>query len=81
MNKDWNVIILGAGAMGAAYASRFFESNPEGIAFVASGERYERLKANGVIVNGNHFPIPVLSPADASPPADLIMVALKHQHQ
>jgi 2-dehydropantoate 2-reductase len=80
LNKDKLVIMLGAGAMGAAYASRFYECNPEGIAFVASGERYERLNTNGVVVNGHHFAIPVLSPADSSPPADLIMVALKHQH-
>lgn len=66
--------------MGAAYASRFYDQDPARVSFLASGERYQRLKSQGVVVNGKHYPIHVLSPSDASPPADLIMVALKHQH-
>ena len=74
------VVMLGAGAMGAAYASRFYDFDPAGIAFAASGDRYSRLKDNGLLVNGEHYPIHVLSPADEAPTADLIVVALKHQH-
>ena len=32
------------------------------------------------MVNNKHYAIRVLSPEDPSPPADLIIVALKHQH-
>jgi len=75
-----SVVILGAGAMGASYASRFYENDSACISLAASGERYQRLKADGLLVNNKHYAIPVLSPEDVSPPADLIIVALKHHH-
>ncbi len=74
------IAILGAGALGAAYASRFYALDPGCVAFVAAGERYDRLTRDGVIVNGQPYAIPVLAPDDDTPPADLIIVALKHQH-
>ena len=80
MENKATVIMLGAGAMGAAYASRFYDVDPSTISFAASGERYQRLKLNGVVVNGQLYPIRVLSPQDTGPKADLVIVALKHQH-
>lgn len=80
MNSAKTVAIIGAGALGAAYASRFYAVDPSSVAFVATGERYERLKREGVTVNHTHYAIPVLGPEDPAPPADLIVVALKH-HQ
>jgi 2-dehydropantoate 2-reductase len=74
------VAILGAGSLGAVYASRFYDLDPACISLVASGDRYHRLKRDGVIVNRRHYPILVFSPQDAAPPADLIIVALKHHH-
>jgi 2-dehydropantoate 2-reductase len=74
------VAILGAGSLGAVYASRFYDLDPACVSLVASGERYDRLKREGVVVNQRHYPIPVYSPEDAVPPADLIIVALKHHH-
>jgi len=66
--------------MGSAYASAFYAMDPASVAFAASGARYERLKAGGIVVNGRHYPIPVLAPDDPAPPADLVIVALKHHH-
>lgn len=80
MTAAQTVSILGAGAVGAALAARFYEMDPASVAFVASGARYERLKAQGVIVNGTRYAIPVLAPGDPAPPSDLVIVALKHQH-
>ena len=74
------VVILGAGAMGAAYASRFYDFDRTSISFSASGERYQRLKTDGLLVNNRHYAIPVVSPEEPAPPADLIIVALKHHH-
>lgn len=71
------IVIQGAGALGAMYASQFHAAGKAQVAFVATGERYARLKAHGVIVNGTRYTLPVLSPADDAPPADLIIVALK----
>ena len=80
MNDIKSVVILGAGAMGAAYASMFYDMDPACVAFAADGERYRRLKNNGMTVKDKHYPFSVLAPDDPAPPADLIMVALKHQH-
>lgn len=75
-----NVAILGAGAMGAAYASRCYAHDPASISFVARGERAERLRRDGLTINGTSYSIPVITPDDDAPPADLILVALKHHH-
>ncbi|MBN1967653.1 MAG: ketopantoate reductase family protein [Anaerolineae bacterium] len=80
MSPQQRIAILGAGALGAAYASRFYDLGPACIAFVAAGERFERLQRDGVIVNGTVYPIPVVRPEATAAPADLILVALKHHH-
>lgn len=79
MKPASTVSILGAGAMGAVYASRFYAMNPACVSVVAQGERYERLRRDGLIVNGKHVAVPVLAPEDTAPPSDLILVALKHR--
>jgi len=75
-----SVAVIGAGAMGSAYGAKIFAMDRKCICFVAGGERYERLKAQGVIVNGKHCPIPVKRPEEQGPPADLLIVSVKH-HQ
>ena len=80
MTSAKTVVVLGAGAMGASYASRFYDFDRVSISLAASGKRYQRLKEDGLVVNNKHYAIPVLSPEDPSPPADLIIVALKHQY-
>lgn len=80
VNAMKSVVILGAGAMGAAYASMFYDMDPACVALAADGDRCQRLKADGLMVNDRHYSFPVLAPEDPAPPADLIIVALKHQH-
>ena len=80
------VAILGAGGLGAAYGSRFLKSPDFETWFIARGERYDRLQRDGLIVNGEQIAAPVIHPEKAGdqtavlPTADLIIVALKHQH-
>jgi len=74
------VAIIGAGAMGAYFAARFFDSPGFSTVLVARGTRLERLKQDGLVVNRKPYAIPVIDPAEADAPADLILVALKH-HQ
>jgi 2-dehydropantoate 2-reductase len=73
------IAIIGAGALGAAYGSILYEMDPKGVCFIASGGRYDKLKDDGVIVNGKRFAITVVSPEEASP-VDLLLVAVKHHH-
>jgi 2-dehydropantoate 2-reductase len=75
-----NVAVLGAGAMGAYYASRFFDSPRFSPTLVAREPRYDRLKNDGVVVNGKSYSIPVFHPDEAAQPADLIIVALKNHN-
>jgi 2-dehydropantoate 2-reductase len=75
-----NIAILGAGALGGFYASKFYEMDKNSVCLVASGKRYERLKEKGIFVNDIHYPLKVVKPEDASPPSGLIIVALKYHH-
>ncbi len=79
MTENSNVMILGAGAMGAMYAAQFHDAGTP-VGFIARGDRYERLKTGGLVINGKQYALPVTHPDDASGSADLIIVALKDQH-
>jgi 2-dehydropantoate 2-reductase len=72
------ISIIGAGALGGAYASFFHDMDNHCVSFVASGDRFERLRREGLIVNGNRYKILVYKPEDLLPPSDLIIVAVKH---
>lgn len=80
MKNTNKVVILGAGAMGAFFAARFFDADNGATAVVARGQRYEKLKRDGLVVNGEHYKIPVIHPDETPGPAELIIVALKHHH-
>lgn len=80
MQQIRRVAILGAGAMGANYASMFFDAAGFSTALIARGDRHERLRREGLVVNGKPYAIPVVHPDEAATPADLIIVALKHHH-
>lgn len=80
MKEIKNVAIFGAGAMGAYFSSRFFESTGFSTALVAKNDRFNRLSKNGIIVNGKSYQIPVVNPTENGLPFDLIIVALKHHH-
>ncbi len=78
MQRIERVAILGAGAMGAYYASRFQAAPDFRVSLVASGKRAARLAAEGLTVNGTTIHLPLTAGTDHPPPADLIIVALKH---
>jgi 2-dehydropantoate 2-reductase len=80
MSSIETISMIGAGALGSAYASIFYDMDKNCVSFVAAGGRLERLRQEGVIVNGKKYFIPVLLSEDLSPPADLMIVAVKHHH-
>jgi len=81
MKKQIETIsVIGAGGLGAAYAGILYEMDRHCVSFVAGGDRAERLRREGVMVNGTRYLIPVLLPEDLSDPSDLIIVAVKY-HQ
>ena len=80
MQKIQKVAILGAGAMGAYFASRFFDTAGFSTVLIAKGHRLNKLKTKGLVVNGKSYAIPVIHPDEATSTMDLIIVALKHHH-
>ena len=74
------IAVVGAGALGSVYAAKFFEMDKDCISLVAKGERYARLKSQGLMVNERHYALPVLDVEEKAPPSDLIIVAVKNHH-
>ena len=72
--------LVGAGGLGAAYGSRFMRAPGFETQFIARGERLERLRQEGLIVNGDKIDPPAVHPDDENVQmADLIIVAAKTQ--
>jgi len=80
MDEIQKIAVLGAGAMGAFFAGRFFDTPGFSTALIARGKRFDKLKSEGIVVNGKSYAIPVVHPDEASSPADLVIVALKNHH-
>jgi len=80
MNEIKNVAILGAGAIGAYFASRFFDAPGFSTVLLARGDRLTRLKHQGLVVNHKPYRIESVDPEQVEAAVDLVVVALKHQH-
>ena len=80
MADSKKVCIVGAGALGAFYASKLASLDPDSVFFLAGGERFQRLKQEGVTVNGQRYLLPVRRPEDKGPPADLVLLTVKYHH-
>ncbi len=44
------ISVIGAGAMGAVYASKFYDMDKSCISLIAGGHRYARLSGKGLFV-------------------------------
>ena len=77
MNDIKRVYLIGLGAMGASFAWSFLQDADCDFKVIAGGARKERLRRDGITINGRHFDLDVLDPADACVPADLLIIAVK----
>jgi 2-dehydropantoate 2-reductase len=80
MSAIQRIVVIGAGAMGGYYASRFFDMDRDSVSLLAGGDRCRRLRDEGLIVNGKPYGIPVIGPDEIDPPSDLVLVAVKYHH-
>jgi len=80
MSSIKTISIVGAGAMGSFYVSKFSDMDASSVSVIAGGKRSDRLKAEGIVVNGKQYMVPVVRPEDKTTPADLIIVAVKNHH-
>lgn len=71
------VAILGAGAIGGYFVWGLSERLGENLWVVAEGERAERLRRDGLTINGQRYALHVRTPAEARG-ADLLLVATKY---
>jgi 2-dehydropantoate 2-reductase len=77
MKEIKSALVVGAGAIGAAVASRIFDIDARAIAICATGDRRERYERNGFIVNEKRYAFK-LADVEMDAPFDLIIVAVKN---
>ncbi len=71
-------LVVGAGAVGAAIASRIHDSAPGDVALCASESRRERYAREGVTVNGKRYDFALADPANPLL-CDLVILAVKNR--
>lgn len=72
------IAMIGMGAVGSVFGMDLFNAWPEDFFAIASGERYQRLCREGLVVNDVTYPIKVEATAEGVQPADLIFVCVKN---
>lgn len=73
-----NILIAGLGAIGGAYAMKFYQKKPFQLRVLASRQRKERYQKDGFIINGQRVDFNYADPESANTePADIILVAVK----
>lgn len=70
------VTLIGLGAMGSFFAPRLHAALGDNFRVLANGERGERLRRNGISVDGVRYHFPVIDSSSAGP-SDLIIIAVK----
>lgn len=85
MHKIERVLIAGLGAIGGTVASQIYDSNPQAVCVLASGERFTRYKKNGIFINNVKYDFTLVEPQSVSENTsqrvfDLIIIACKNQH-
>jgi len=75
--KIRRVALIGAGAVGAYLIWSFAQTAEIDFTVVAQGARQERLEQNGIVINGERYPLRVRESVQAGP-QDLIFLATKY---
>lgn len=75
--KIRRIALIGAGAIGAYLIWSFERTAGITLTVVAEGTRAERLKRDGIIINGAHYPLRVQEPGRAGP-QDLVFISTKY---
>lgn len=70
------VALYGAGAIGAYFIWGLSKKLGDNLMIVAKGERADRLRKQGMVINGEHFALNVVEPSDAKA-ADLLLISVK----
>jgi 2-dehydropantoate 2-reductase len=71
-----SLLMVGAGAVGAAVAGIVADSDPSAVSILADGPRMRRYREEGFLLNGTRRDFALVSTAERSEP-DLVIVAVK----
>ncbi|GAA0177458.1 2-dehydropantoate 2-reductase [Clostridium sediminicola] len=74
-----SIYVVGAGAIGASYAAKLYDMNPESVTIIANEKRCEKYK-KGIKVNGKEYFFQTVIPEKVKEKADFIIVAVKNHH-
>lgn len=80
MTSIKKVSIIGTGAIGATFASTIHDHIGDDLRIIASGERYDRYKKDGFIINGKSYDFNYVKPQETVEKADLLLIAVKYHH-
>ena len=72
------IAMIGMGAVGSVFGVDLYNAYPEDFFAIASGARAERLRREGLQVNGSVYPIKIEEPSANAAAADLIFVCVKN---
>lgn len=79
MKEIRSVLIAGAGAIGSMVAAEIYERDRDAVSVLAGGERLERYRKDGFVVNGKKIDLPITDVESRTDP-DLVIVACKYHH-
>ncbi|WP_432712965.1 ketopantoate reductase family protein, partial [Pedobacter sp.] len=79
-NSINSVYFIGLGAIGAKYASKIYDFNPELVKVIVNDVRLQRYTENGIYVNEKRYDFSYVTPAQSTEKADLIIVGVKSYH-
>lgn len=77
MKKLEKISMIGLGAVGCAYGSKFYDLCPYNFKVIANADRALKYKKSGFIINGKQYDFTYINPDEKCEPADLIIVSVK----
>ncbi|BEP29172.1 ketopantoate reductase family protein [Helicovermis profundi] len=80
MRNMKSVYLIGLGAIGASFCSKFIENDYENFKVIANGKRKEKYESSKFIVNNKEYKFKFISSEDNMEKADLIIIACKFHH-
>lgn len=80
MKNIKTISIIGLGAIGCSYASKFYDIDPSCIRIIADKERIKKYKQNKHIINGKLYDFTYVSPEEKLGASDLVIFSTKFHH-
>ena len=80
MRNIKTISIIGLGAIGCSYASKFYDLDPSCIRIIANKERVKKYKENKYVINGKIYNFSYVNPEEKLGSSDLVIFSTKFHH-